>query len=346
MVVSHWFDPGEEGPTYGATIRLTGRRAHLTHKPRSTDAFAHEDVVEGIVPGTGPISVTSWVYGLEGGEWDVTGELVRSPAGGASRPLDHRTRTRADSLNRASWSWRAWRLSTPPDAPVKTRWALIAPLARIPGVLPGSWTAFAALGTFVALLTQALILSSEDLSWAGGLMVSLLAIVVGLIAAKLWYRVLHPAPWRESLRQGWAVDGFLVVAPLAAILLLPLFGLPIGTFLDAAAPGIFFAVAIGRIGCFLTGCCAGRCTTSRWGLWSSDRKIGARRLPAQLFESVAGLVIGLAALLLIALGVPSIDGLIFVGSFAAYAVVRQMLLRVRAESRKYSWRRRSLAHMA
>ena len=339
-MVTHWFDPGEDGPPYDATIRLIGRRVGVTGKPRLGDSFTHEEAVNGILPGTGPVSVTSWVYGLQSGAWNVSGELIRSATqAGSQRPLDHRTLRSAEPLRRAAWSWRRWALSVSPDAPLKTRWALVAPLARMPGVIPGSWTALAALGAVVALLTQALILSNEGLPVGSGLAVSLIAIVVGLIGAKVWYGILHPAPWRESLRQGWSVDGFLVVAPIVAIVLLSLFGLPAGRFLDANAPGIFFAVAIGRIGCFFTGCCAGRCTRSRWGLWSSDRRIGARRIPAQLFESAAGLMIGITGTALVGLRVPGVDGLIFVASFAVYIAIRQVLLRVRAESRRFSWRR-------
>ena len=340
LVVTHWFDADEDGPPYDATIRLIGRRAGVTGKPGRGDSFTHEEVVAGILPGTGPVSVTSWVYGLQSGAWNVSGELMRSATqAGSQRPLDHRTRSSAEPLRRAAWSWRRWALSVSPDAPLKTRWALVAPLARMPGVIPGSWTALAALGAVVALLTQAVILSNEGLPVGSGLAVSLIAIVVGLIGAKVWYGILHPAPWRESLRQGWSVDGFLVVAPIVAIVLLSLFGLPAGRFLDANAPGIFFAVAIGRIGCFFTGCCAGRCTRSRWSLWSSDRRIGARRIPAQLFESAAGLVIGITGTALVGLRVPGVDGLIFVASFAVYIAIRQVLLRVRAESRRFSWRR-------
>lgn len=347
LVVTHSFDSGAEWPPYSATLRLIGRRTGLTGKPRQGDSFTHEETVEGIVPGTGAVSVTSWVYGLKPGEWNVGGELIRSPMQtDAQRPLDHRPRRNSEPLRRAAWSWHRWALTSGPETPVRTRWALLAPLARIPGVLPGSWTALAALGVAVALLTQALILSSENLSISRGLTVSLIAIVVGLIGAKLWYRVLHPAPWRDSLRQGWTVDGFLVVAPVTALVLLPLFTLPVGAFLDASAPGIFFAVAIGRVGCFLTGCCAGRCTRSRWGVWSSDRRIGARRLPAQLFESGAGLVIGIAALALVALRVAALEGLVFILSFAAYFGIRQLLLRVRAESRRYSWQKHDLAGRA
>ena len=126
---------------------------------------------------------------------------------------------------------------------------------------------------------------------------------------------------------------------LVAVAALLAFNLPIGVFLDAAAPGMFFAVAIGRLGCFFTGCCAGRCTRSRWGVWSSDRRVGARRVPTQLLESAAGLLIGVAAVLLVLFEVPGVSGLVFVATMAGYIAVRQMLLRLRAERREYSWRR-------
>ena len=322
---------------------MVGRLAGATGRPRAGDSFTHEEIIDSVVPGTGPITITSWVYGLDPGAWTVRGELIR-PALPTDRPGGYQPRslTRTEPLQRASWSWRRWAVSAGVDVPVRTRWALLAPLARMPAVLPGSWTLLAAVGTFVALLTQALILSSEGVSVVPVLGVSVLAIVVGLVGAKLWYRVLHPAPWRASLRQGWSVDGFLILMPVAAVVLLALFDLPVGVVLDASAPGIFFAVAIGRVGCFITGCCAGRCTRSRWGLWSSDRRIGARRIPAQLLESVAGLAIGVVALILVLLDGPWFDGLVFLASMAVYVVVRQSLLRIRAESRRYSWRRSHL----
>jgi phosphatidylglycerol:prolipoprotein diacylglycerol transferase len=132
------------------------------------------------------------------------------------------------------------------------------------------------------------------------------------------------------------------VASVVAVAVLLGFQLPIGRFLDATTPGLFFAVAIGRLGCFFTGCCAGRCTRSRWGVWSSDRRVGARRIPTQLLESAAGLLIGVVAAPLVLFDVPGVSGLIFVAAFAAYIVVRQLLLRLRAERREYSWQRSGL----
>jgi len=337
LVVTHWFDSGEGEEPYSATVRLTGRRGGIHGMPKPQDTFVQEDKIDGIVPGSGLVSITSCVYRRQPGEWTVSAELLR-PRGDAGRGR----RVTAEPIRPAAWSWRRWALSTGSAGTVKTRWAMLAPLARMPGVIPGVWPALGVLGALVALVTQVAILAHENVAVGQFLVVSLLALGFGLIGAKLWNAVLHPGPWRQWI-QGWSVDGFLFVAPVVAVAALLAFDLPIGVFLDAATPGLFFGVAIGRLGCFFTGCCAGRCTSSRWGVWSSDRRVGARRIPAQLIESLAGLLLGATSALLVLGHVPGVDGVIFAAAFGAYVVVRQLLLRVRAERREYSWRRSNVA---
>ena len=68
-----------------------------------------------------------------------------------------------------------------------------------------------------------------------------------------------------------------------------------------------------------------------------DRSFGAAG--AQILESAAGLAIAAITTLLILGHAPRIDGTIFIGAFAVYLVVRQALLRVRAERREFLWRR-------
>jgi phosphatidylglycerol:prolipoprotein diacylglycerol transferase len=282
------------------------------------------------------MSITSWVYGLEPGEWTVDAELVR-PGHGAGRGR----RAAAEPIAPAAWSLFRWALTVGSRGSVHTRWAMLAPLARMPGVIPGSFTALGAIGAVVALVVQSAILARANVSVSESLVVSLIALASGLLGAKVWYAVLHPGPWRKALLGGWAVDGFLVVAFIVAAAVLLAFELPVGQFLDATAPGMFFAVAIGRLGCFFTGCCAGRCTRSRWGVWSfdRDRRIGARRVPAQLIESAAGLVIGMVAGALVLSEALRLQGVVFVGAVVAYFGARQVLLRLRAERREYLWRR-------
>ena len=330
LVVTYWFDSGSDGEPYDATVRLSGRRVGIRGVPRAGDSFSRDEKIEGVVPGTGPVSITAWVYGLQQGEWEVDARLI--PTSRGARSAGSRPGSLA-AIQPATWSWRRWALSTAPASPVKTRWALLAPLARQPAVIPGIYTALAIVGFVAALALQAALLGGRGTSIDQPLVASVLALIAGLIGAKVWYKVLHPVdPWLKS--GGWAVDGFLVVAPLVGAVTLFAWDVPIGVALDATAPGIFFAVALGRIGCFLTGCCAGRCSDSRWAIWSSDRRVGARRIPTQLLESAAGLALGLGSLLVLVNGGLPIDGAVFVAAFVIYAVIRQGLLRVRAERRK------------
>ena len=334
LVATHWFDSGDAaGDPYSVTVRFTGRRIGAHSTPRSGETFTQDERIDGIVPGTGPVSITSWVYGVQSGEWTVTGQVVSDSRHASGSGPGLRSRGADTPVVRpASWAWRRWAISTGPDTPIKTRWALLAPLARQPAVLPGIYTLLGVFAIIFAVWVQAVILGRGDVPVGPTVAASAIAIVAGLIGAKLWYAVLHPG--ESIIRGGWAVDGFLIVVPVVAAATLLAFNLPIGVVLDASAPGIFFAVAIGRIGCFFTGCCAGRCTGSRWGIWSSDRRVGARRVPVQLFESGAGLVLGTLALLLVLGGVSPVPGVIFVAAFAAYAVVRQILLKLRVEQRR------------
>jgi len=341
LVVTNWFDPGADGEPYAATFRLNGHRIGTSSPGPGLESFVHEETIDGIVPGSGPMSISSWIYGLKPGDWIVTAGTVQPS--GTIDPGDRPRRSRHERplLRPAVWSWRRWAVSTATAAPVKTRWALPAPLARIPAVIPGSWPILGVLAVVAALLTQAIILGHEDIARGPALAASAVALAIGLIGAKVWYAVLHPGPLRTALLGGWAVDGFLAMAFPAAAVALIVSDMPIGTVLDATAPGLFLAVAIGRIGCFLTGCCAGRVTHSRWGIWSSDRRLGARRIPAQLVESLAGLGLAVATWIVIHLRIPGIDGAAFLMAIAAYVIIRQAVLRLRAERRDYSWRRGS-----
>ncbi len=327
------FEAEPDGEPYSATVRFTGRRIGVRGLPRASDSFERDETIDGIVPGSGPVAITTWTYGVAAGEWAVAAKIIRPRTRDRGLPGSARSISGgAELLPAASWSWRRWSLTDGQDRPIKTRWALLAPLAPTPAVVPGVYTALAVAGIVIALLVQAAILGHEQLPVDRPLVVSGLALAAGLLGAKLWYAALHPD--ESIIRGGWAVDGFLIVAPLAALAGLLVFEVPIGAYLDATTPGLFLAVAIGRIGCFFTGCCAGRCTNARWGIWSSDRRVGARRIPTQLLESAAGLVIAGVAWAVVAGFEPPVGGAVFLASFAIYAAVRQGLLRLRAEQRR------------
>lgn len=341
LVVTHWFDPSEVGEPYAATIRLTGKRAGVSGTPRTSDAFVYEEQVERIVPGSGPMSISTRVYGLTPGEWSVNAELIRPRAYTNGRRVVGAARPEIVPLRTATWSWRHWTpIPGPATALIKTRWALLARIALIPAVMPGTLIGFVALGAIVALAVLAAHIGQHGLTVRDALLVTATASLTGLVGAKLWYVRLHPG--ERVITTGWAVDGFVVGAPLAAIAVLLALKLPVGAYLDDVTPSLFLTVAMGRLGCFFTGCCAGRLTASPWGVWCSDQRIGARRVPTQLLESAVGLGLGLVTLVLVVVLDVVGSGAIFLGGFAAYLLARQFLLRWRAEPRQYLWQRSRL----
>lgn len=68
-------------------------------------------------------------------------------------------------------------------------------------------------------------------------------------------------------------------------------GLGFAPILDASGPATLFGAAIGRVGCFLNGCCHGRPAAVPWALRFPDREIpgafGPPVHPTQLYESGA-----------------------------------------------------------
>jgi phosphatidylglycerol:prolipoprotein diacylglycerol transferase len=187
-----------------------------------------------------------------------------------------------------------------------------------------------ALGMVTALALQAVVISADHLALGPWWAVTLIAIAIGIVGAKVWFIALKR---REHLINGWCIQGFIASAPVAAVIMLAVLHVPVGVFLDVTAPGLLVAMAVGRVGCFFAGCCGGPPTASRWGVWSSDQRVGARRIPTQLLELVLALSLGLVTLVAVLDHGPA-GGAFFVGGLAAYTLVRQGLLRLRAEPRK------------
>jgi phosphatidylglycerol:prolipoprotein diacylglycerol transferase len=138
----------------------------------------------------------------------------------------------------------------------------------------------------------------------------------------------------------------VVLAVVMQVFLLGAFGsllgfawltdLPVLRLLDLTTPGVFAAMALARPGCWLGGCCVGRPTASRWGIWSSDRRVGVRRIPVQLLESALAAAVAVVSLaLVLAVDQPSY-GLVLVLSASLCTLGRQPLFPLRAEARRTS----------
>jgi phosphatidylglycerol:prolipoprotein diacylglycerol transferase len=144
----------------------------------------------------------------------------------------------------------------------------------------------------------------------------------------VWYIAVH----RGRKLEGWCIQGFVAGgAALAAAAPLAGPGVPAGAYYAAAAAGLLIGMGIGRPGCFWAGCCTGKPTASRWGIWSSDRSVGCRRVPVQPLEALLALAAGLAALAVVLFLGPARSGPVAPAALASYTLGRQFLLGLRAE---------------
>lgn len=309
--VNYWFDAAPDGDPYPVTVHIEGRlRGELP--PGQRGAFTRMATVEGIVPGSGRVAVTTRISGLALGTWDVTATPVQpTPEGSgaaSSPPADPR-------LPRGTASGTT----------------MFGPVARVsaPGVRLGAWPALVGLGTVLALVVQSLLAPRLGLPVRQLLPLSLVACVLGLLGAKTYFLVTHPREPRSFLTLGMSIQGFVLVA--IAVLLGGAWTLDLapGAVLDATAPGLLLGMMVGRLGCLLGGCCAGRPTSSRWGVWSSDRRLGVRRIPVQLLESSLAGAVGVLALLAVVGFGAGAGGLVFVAGVAAYTAGRQVLFPLR-----------------
>jgi len=301
VAATYWTDSADHHTNGDLHIRFTGVRTDAATPLGEQDRFDRVTRVGPLPKTSGRVSVTARVRGVNPGTWRIDAapfDPARSTSTGDAQIIETRTRL--------------W------------------PLAYGPGVRVWSWPILVALGAVLALVMQAVLLTRTGGEPAGILGVSLLACALGVVGAKGWYLLLHRQPLRQFARAGACIQGFLVVALAVLALGGYALGLQVGTLLDVTTPGLFLGMAVGRPGCFLTGCCAGRPTASRWGLWSSNRMIGIRRLPVQLLEAVAALAIGVVTLVLV-VTMDAGAGAVFVGAVAAYTLVRQLLFPLRAD---------------
>jgi phosphatidylglycerol:prolipoprotein diacylglycerol transferase len=129
------------------------------------------------------------------------------------------------------------------------------------------------------------------------------AVVAGIIGAKLWHVIDTPIEFREF---GWKVlwdrDGFAWFGGLTfgiSALLIQGWRAKIGALrtLDLAAPAAAIGYGIGRLGCLLSGDgCYGLPTNRPWGMGFPNgidpTPLGVRVHPTPLYELAAGLAIG------------------------------------------------------
>lgn len=144
-------------------------------------------------------------------------------------------------------------------------------------------------------------------------------IIAAIFGSRLYYVLLHFDEFRGNLLStvnpfqgdvigigGLVMYGGFIGAIIAGLIFFKLKKIPFLPYADALAPSVGFGIMLTRIGCFLNGCCYGASghgslsvafpISSPAGMYQAHIH-AAGLYPAQLFESVGGLVIGLTILL-------------------------------------------------
>jgi phosphatidylglycerol:prolipoprotein diacylglycerol transferase len=314
VAATYWFRLDGHRLPADVTVRFTARP--VGPAARREDLVRYERI--DAVPGEDWVAVTSRFDVGARGHWQVSAEpandprLPGLPTGWANIPRI--------SLPRASAGCEA----------------VFAPVGRVrgPGARLGAWPLLVAIGVVLAFTVQALLAHHVHAGVLRTLVITASASLLGLVGAKAWFLVLHREHVRTILTAGMYIQGFVAVAGAGLVLGAYLAGLSIGQFLDLSAPAMLVGMSVGRLGCLLGGCCAGRPTSARWGLWVTDRRVGMRRVPIQLLESALAASLAITGLLVVVHGAPAPSGVTAVMLIAAYTGLRQLLFPLRAEGRQ------------
>jgi phosphatidylglycerol:prolipoprotein diacylglycerol transferase len=128
---------------------------------------------------------------------------------------------------------------------------------------------------------------------------ALLGAKLMLIAVEFDYFKSQPRELFSLVRAGGVFYGGLIAALLVGLWLVGRYKLPAWKTADMIAPGIAVGHVIGRLGCFMAGCCYGRPTDVPWAVTFTDPMASANvgtplntpLHPTQLYDAGAELLI-------------------------------------------------------
>ena len=164
----------------------------------------------------------------------------------------------------------------------------------------------------------------------------LLILVSAVVGAHIFHVLQHPRSygslldivgiWQGGL-SGLAFYGGFIMALVVGSIYLRWRKLPIADVTDILAPPMMLGVGIGRVGCFLAGCCFGRSTSLPWGVTFPENSLATLELgrmekvhPTQLYSSIS--LLSMFAILLILRRHIKIRGLLFLLSILMYSIHR------------------------
>jgi phosphatidylglycerol:prolipoprotein diacylglycerol transferase len=216
-------------------------------------------------------------------------------------------------------------------------------LFKLSGRRVHSYPALLYIGLLMGTLAGCAVAPARGLASERFTVAELVLLVPALVGARLWFVAAHWQVYRPEPRRilrhsegGMALYGGLLLAVACSALVLPMLGVGFGGFWDAATFTMLVGMVFVRLGCLLTGCCAGRPCWSRLALrLPDDRGRWQRRYPTQLLEAALAIALLAAAVGLLASG-PAL-GIIFVFGLGGYGMGRFLLEPLRAPDPSQRW---------
>jgi phosphatidylglycerol---prolipoprotein diacylglyceryl transferase len=230
-------------------------------------------------------------------------------------------------------------------APAQRRIARQRYLFGFAGIRIPSYPAMLYLGCVAGTIAGAGVGGAEGLDRSRVALATVVLLVPALIGARLLFVLQHLPRFRGEPRRIWrrsdggaAMYGGFGAALAASPPVLALWTLPFFGFWDAASVTMMIGLIFTRLGCLMHGCCAGRATASRLGVWLPDQSgVWQRRFPTQLLELGWGTLVLLGALA--ARPALPFTGALFAGIVATYAAGRLVIepMRERADGGLSLW---------
>ena len=201
---------------------------------------------------------------------------------------------------------------------------------------------FVAVGFAVALLVTIKIGKARGLESPQIMDMGFIIILCAIIGSRLGYVLLnishyvhHPLDFFKIWEGGLVFSGGLVFVVLVMSWYFKHHNLPYWKTADLWAPGIAIGQAIGRIGCFMAGCCYGPPTDVKWCVvFTHPQSLAPLNVclhPTQLYSSLAGFIT--FAVLMLLTAKKRFDGQIFIWYIILHSSTRLFIERFRGDDR-------------
>jgi len=202
---------------------------------------------------------------------------------------------------------------------------------------------FVAIGFFVGLLVTVRLGKSEGFGSQQIMDMGFIIILSAIIGSRVMYVLMNasyytraPLDMLKIWEGGLVFSGGVLGVVLTMLWYVKRHSLPLGKIADLWAPAIAVGQGIGRIGCFMAGCCYGKPTDSICGVVFTHSHSLARPLnvplhPTQIYSSLGSFVIFLVVLVLYSK--KKFEGQVFLWLMIMHSTARLAIERFRGDDR-------------